>query len=75
MDFGVGKLWRVYKMEKDKTLFGELAFDSIRNQEVIILFLWENIFADGRFIFAKLVGKNDCKIYSTDFRNLIKIEK
>lgn len=61
-------------MEKDKTLFGELAYDSDKNQQVVILYLWENVFADGTFTYAKVVGKDDCKIYSTKFDNLVKIE-
>lgn len=48
-------------MEKDKTLFGELAYDSDKNQQVVILYLWENVFADGTFTYAKVVGKDDLK--------------
>lgn len=62
-------------MEKDNTLFGELAFDEEKKQMVVILNIWDNKFADGIFTYADVVGKNDCKKYSTDFRNLTYIEK
>ena len=61
-------------MEKDFTLFGELALDTNKNQQVLVLCLWENVFADGTYTYAKVVGKDDQKVYSTDFRNLVKIE-
>jgi len=61
-------------IEKDLTLSGELAFDNEKDQQVVILYTWENVFADGIFTYAKVFGKMDYKVYSTDFRNLSKIE-
>ena len=61
-------------IKKDMTLCSELAFDNEKNQQVIILYTWENVFADGTFTYAKVFGKKDYKVYSTDFRNLSYIE-
>lgn len=61
-------------IKKDKTLCGELAYDNEKDQQVVILYTWENVFADGTFTYAKIFGKKDYKVYSTDFRNLSKIE-
>lgn len=62
-------------IDKDLTLSGELAYDNEKDQEVVILYTWENIFADGTFIYAKIFGKKDYKVYSTDFRNLSRIDE
>lgn len=62
-------------IKKDTTLCGELAYDSEKDQEVIILYTWENVFADGTFTYARIFGKTDYKVYSTDFRNLSRIEE
>ena len=61
-------------IDKDLTLSGELAYDDEKDQEVIILYTWENVFADGTFTYAKVFGKTEYKVYSTDFRNLVKID-
>ena len=61
-------------IDKDLTLSSELAFDDEKDQEVVILYTWENVFADGTFTYAKVFGKKDYKVYSTDFRNLTRIE-
>lgn len=60
---------------KDMTLCSELAYDEEKGQEVIILYTWDNVFADGTFTYAKIFGKTDYKVYSTDFRNLSRIEE
>ncbi len=60
-------------IKKDMTLCSESAYDNEKNQEVIILYTWENVFADGTFTYAKIFGKTDYKVYSTDFRNLSRI--
>ena len=62
------------KIIKDTTLSGELAYDNEKDQQVVILYTWENVFADGTFTYAKIFGKKDYKVYSTDFRNLSKID-
>jgi hypothetical protein len=62
------------QIKKDMTLCSELAYDDEKNQEVVVLYTWENVFADGTFIYAKVFGKKDYKVYSTDFRNLSRIE-
>ena len=62
-------------IEKDMTLCSELAYDDEKGQQVVILYTWENVFADGTFTYAKVFGKGDCKVYSTDFRNLSRIEE
>ena len=59
---------------KDMTLCSELAYDEDKKQEIIILYTWENVFADGTFTYAKVFGKADYKVYSTDFRNLSRME-
>ena len=61
-------------IDKDLTLSGELAFDNEKDQQVVILYTWENDFADGTFTYAKVFGKTDYKVYSTDFRNLSSID-
>ena len=61
-------------IDKDLTLSGELAYDNEMDQEVVILYTWENVFADGTFTYARVFGKKDYKVYSTDFRNLVKID-
>ena len=62
-------------IDKDLTLSSELAYDDEKDQEVVILYTWENVFADGTFTYAKVFGKKDYKVYSTDFRNLITIDE
>lgn len=62
-------------IDKDLTLSGELAYDDEKDQEVVILYTWANVFADGTFTYAKVFGKTEYKVYSTDFRNLIKIDE
>ena len=62
-------------IKKDMTLCSELAFDDEKNQEVVILYTWENVFADGTFTYARVFGKKDYKVYSTDFRNLSRLEE
>lgn len=61
-------------IKKDETLCDELAYDEDKKQEVLILYTWENVFADGIFTYARVFGKMDYKVYSTDFRNLSHIE-
>ena len=34
-------------IDKDLTLSGELAYDNEKDQEVVVLYTWENVFADG----------------------------
>ena len=58
------------EIKKDMTLCSELAYDEDKKQEVLILYTWENVFADGIFTYARVFGKDDYKVYSTDFRNL-----
>ena len=58
------------EIKKDMTLCSELAYDADKKQEVLILYTWENVFADGTFTYARVFGKDDYKVYSTDFRNL-----
>ena len=58
------------EIKKDMTLCSELAYDEDKKQEVLILYTWENVFADGTFTYARVFGKDDYKVYSTDFRNL-----
>lgn len=62
-------------IDKDLTLSGELAYDNDKDQQVVVLYTWENVFADGTFTYAKVFGKKDYKVYSTDFRNLSPIEE
>ncbi len=60
-------------IEKDDALCGYLAYDNDKKQEVVILYTWENVFADGVFTYARIFGKKEYKLYSTDFRNLTKV--
>ena len=62
------------EIKKDMTLCSELAYDADKKQEVLILYTWENVFADGTFTYARVFGKDDYKVYSTDFRNLSRME-
>ena len=62
-------------IDKDLSLSGELAYDDEKDQEVVILYTWENVFADGTFTYARVFGKKDYKVCSTDFRNLSHIEE
>ena len=59
---------------KDDSLCGHLAFDNDKKHEVVILYTWENVFADGVFTYARVFDKIDYKLHSTDFRNLSNIE-
>ena len=61
-------------IKKDMTLCSELAYDKDKKQEVLILYTWENVFADGTFTYARVFGKKYYNVYSTDFRNLSNIE-
>ena len=60
-------------IKKDDELCGYLAYDNDKKQEVVILYTWENVFADGVFTYARIFGKKEYKLYSTDFRNLTKV--
>ncbi len=61
-------------IKKDDALCGFLAYDNDKKQEVVILYTWENVFADGVFTYARIFGKKEYKLYSTDFRNLTNIK-
>lgn len=62
-------------MIKDDTLFGTIAYDNDKHQEVLVLYTWLNKFADGEFTYAHVVSKTDFKKYSTDMDNLILTEE
>ena len=56
--------------KRDYTLGGEFAYDENKKQQVIIFYTWDNVFKDGIFTYAKVLGRMDHEVYSTDFRNL-----
>lgn len=60
-------------IKKDETLCSYLAYDNEKKHDVVILYTWENVFADGVFTYARVFDKIDYKLHSTDFRNLTRI--
>ena len=57
-------------IKKDDSLCGYLAFDTEKKHDVVILYTWENVFADGVFTYARVFDKIEYKLHSTDFRNI-----
>ena len=60
-------------IKKDEKLCGYLAYNKDKKEEVVILYTFENVFADGTFTYARIFSKVDYKLHSTDFRNLTRI--
>ena len=58
---------------RDYTLGSEFAYDEDKKQQVIIKYTCEKVVNNDIATYAKVIGKTDHKIYSTDFRNLSKI--
>ena len=58
---------------RDYTLGSEFAYDEDKKQQVIIKYTWEKVGNDDLATYAKVIGKIDHKIYSTNFKNLSKI--
>ena len=58
---------------RDYTLGSEFAYDEDKKQQVIIKYTCEKVVNNDIATYAKVIGKTDRKIYSTDFRNLSKI--
>ena len=59
--------------KRDYILGGEFAYDEDKKQQVIIFYTWDNVFKDGIFTYAKVLGRTDHEVYSTDLRNLSNI--
>ena len=45
-------------MDRDYTLFGQQVMNHKTNEVGLVLYTWENIFADGKVPFATCVDKN-----------------
>ena len=58
---------------RDYTLGSEFAYDKDKKQQVIINYTWEKVTKNELVTYAKVIGKTDSKIYSTDLRNLSNI--
>ena len=62
-----------YVARRDYSLSCEFAYDEDKKQPVIINYTSEKVVNNEIVIYAKVIGKKDSKIYSTDLRNLSKI--
>ena len=58
---------------RDYTLGSEFAYDEDKKQQVIIKYTYQKVLNEGIATYAKVIGKTDRKIYSTDIKNLSKI--
>ena len=58
---------------RDYTLGTEFAYDEDKKQEVIIKYTSQKFINDGFVTYARVIGKTDHKIYSTDLKNLSNI--
>ena len=62
-----------YVARRDYSLSCEFAYDEDKKQPVIINYTCEKVVNDEIVTHAKVIGKKDSKIYSTDLRNLSNI--
>ena len=62
-----------YVARRDYTLGSEFAYDENKKQPVIIKYTGEKVIKNEIVTYAKVIGKKDSKIYSTDLRNLSNI--
>ena len=58
---------------RDYTLGSEFAYDEDKKQQVIIKYTCEKVVNNDIAIYAKVIGKTDSRIYSTDIKNLSQI--
>ena len=58
---------------RDYTLGSEFAYDEDKKQQVIIKYTCQKVLNEGIVTQARVIGKTDHKIYSTNFKNLSQI--
>ena len=59
--------------KRDYTLGSEFAYDEDKKQQVIIKYTCNKVIKEDIVTYARVIGKTDHKIYSTDLRNLTNI--